>query len=653
MTIDETIVTNALKAHRDGDIFQLADSPLAQTALINGYFLPDEPRTTLQLGQAVQTVLRWVVDGVRPMGEQDWLSPLWRTFNVLDGFYFQRDLIATLAERMAIADQTFYDWRNSAVATITRLLQSELDDATATTARRQFALMTRYDAQPATLQAVIQLLALLESDETLPIDWLPLLLDNVPNLATPLIVSERRTVRLHKDLARVIQPKISPPDWRHLHNELGKLFHAALQPFSALVHWSQGGRLVAAAEQIVTHQDSFLAEGLAEAVQRVILGMGAADFADHPTLWAQLQLVAGRIAEQLNSLEVASAAYAQALAAPDLPTKATAYHRRAKLMQRINLDECLIHYNMGFDLLADADTPALQTLRVRMYIDRAWIYIQERPDWEAATLDLISAESHLPAHDVRLRCDLYNALAGLAMRRGNAIASIQNRQKAWVTAAESGDQSLMLKTAYNLGQGYYRNQQFVDGEPYLQRSLALAEEINDQQMIAMTHKGMGNGAFLQGDYQQALTHYQHAYAVWQETGNHNWLAGVCYDLTETHIMLNQLPAARPFYEQGIALVTTLQHERLGDEFAELQDRFPSLTLQLNERQERAVQFIRANGAITRRQYVALSELSQTQAYRDIEELLSLGVLERVGSGRGTRYVLTSQQMSSVSSLPNR
>ena len=68
-------------------------------------------------------------------------------------------------------------------------------------------------------------------------------------------------------------------------------------------------------------------------------------------------------------------------------------------------------------------------------------------------------------------------------------------------------------------------------------------------------------------------------------------------------------------------------------------RQPPLPITLNERQLRGLEFLHANGAITRAQYegIAGQELSSRTAQNDLKELVELGILERVGAGPGVRY----------------
>ncbi|MBZ4659769.1 MAG: response regulator [Desulfacinum sp.] len=57
-----------------------------------------------------------------------------------------------------------------------------------------------------------------------------------------------------------------------------------------------------------------------------------------------------------------------------------------------------------------------------------------------------------------------------------------------------------------------------------------------------------------------------------------------------------------------------------------------------ERQVRALDMVRTQGFITNRDYSKLNEISERQALRELTEMVDLGVLVRIGKGRGCRYV---------------
>ena len=61
---------------------------------------------------------------------------------------------------------------------------------------------------------------------------------------------------------------------------------------------------------------------------------------------------------------------------------------------------------------------------------------------------------------------------------------------------------------------------------------------------------------------------------------------------------------------------------------------------LNDRQRKAVHFAKAASRISNAQYREIGGVSESTALRDLKELTTLGILERVGgTGRATRYVV--------------
>lgn len=60
---------------------------------------------------------------------------------------------------------------------------------------------------------------------------------------------------------------------------------------------------------------------------------------------------------------------------------------------------------------------------------------------------------------------------------------------------------------------------------------------------------------------------------------------------------------------------------------------------LNNRQLQLIAYVREHGKITNRAYRELTGLSDEAARKEIAGLLDLGILEQVGKGRSTAYVL--------------
>lgn len=60
-------------------------------------------------------------------------------------------------------------------------------------------------------------------------------------------------------------------------------------------------------------------------------------------------------------------------------------------------------------------------------------------------------------------------------------------------------------------------------------------------------------------------------------------------------------------------------------------------IDLNDRQKKAIEFIKQHGEISRKQYVNLAGISVRQANRDLNDLITKKIVVPVGSGRSLRY----------------
>jgi DeoR/GlpR family transcriptional regulator of sugar metabolism len=61
---------------------------------------------------------------------------------------------------------------------------------------------------------------------------------------------------------------------------------------------------------------------------------------------------------------------------------------------------------------------------------------------------------------------------------------------------------------------------------------------------------------------------------------------------------------------------------------------------LNERQARALEYLKAYGQITRSEYCTLTGVQKSEAYRELQEMVQKGLVVRRGRGRGVHCVLT-------------
>lgn len=60
---------------------------------------------------------------------------------------------------------------------------------------------------------------------------------------------------------------------------------------------------------------------------------------------------------------------------------------------------------------------------------------------------------------------------------------------------------------------------------------------------------------------------------------------------------------------------------------------------LNERQKKVIEYIKEKGAISRREYVTLVNISLRQANKDLKDLLEKKLITQIGKGRSVRYTM--------------
>jgi len=77
----------------------------------------------------------------------------------------------------------------------------------------------------------------------------------------------------------------------------------------------------------------------------------------------------------------------------------------------------------------------------------------------------------------------------------------------------------------------------------------------------------------------------------------------------------------------------------------------SLSMELNRRQIRILEYLEINKKVTRNEYSKLMGISFMTAFRDLQELTKKGYLEIKGTGRGTFYVLKEKETNEKNDIP--
>jgi len=659
----EEQIAAALKALREGDLLALGTLPLAHTTLVSDCFLTGEPTTTDRRGWILRALLCWRIERLRPAGEPSWVKPAWRHYNILHHFYLEGARASALAETMAIAEQTLYQLRGQAISALAAAVRSELAAPDNQVSHQQIVNADRYARLTNQQQQLLRLAAVFPG--AAPAALLHTLAQTLGNpdalsaahgLTLQYLMhsdSEGSAFAVHPALRTLALTRLSPQE-RRLAHEMAAEHYVAQQNFlEAAQQWRSADQLERAARLLIDHQRDIVDNLQIEELKELLAGFRASELT--PGLWARLKILAGEIAEFTRNLPAALAEYQQALAAPDLHTKALAYYRRAKAFEPTNSDESLAHYARAIQLLETTTTPLTVeerlTLLGNIYIDRAWLQMQVRADLARAETDLLRARTLLdsaPAlRDQPVWCDLYNALGEFYHRTGKPALAEEHSWQAWLAANEARDLERMSKTAHNLGLVYMDNlRQYDRALEYLHKSEELARRTGNRQMEALSAMSIGACHYWLGDLCAALAQYEAAALIFGESGNRALLARTHFGLAEAYADLGEQDAARRHHQEGVTIATALSDQGALQDFAALaeQHRYlvntPSaLPEQLSERQQKALAYVRQHGQITNREYQTLTGVAQKQSVRDLNELVAGQYLQRQGNGRSTCYVL--------------
>jgi tetratricopeptide (TPR) repeat protein len=210
---------------------------------------------------------------------------------------------------------------------------------------------------------------------------------------------------------------------------------------------------------------------------------------------------------------------------------------------------------------------------------------------------------------------------------------------AWISASESGQIELMMKTAYNLGTDYSWNGQYESGLDYLDKAIELAKAANNSHVEGSAQKGMGNAYALMGKWETAVSHYLISYNLFHGIQHLNFLTSLCLDLVEAYAELDEYEQARAYLAEAQQLSREIGHERYETVLKKWHTRYPQMFIELSERQQKIITFAKANDGIKRSQLMTLAKISKSQAYRELEALCEANILEQVGQGRATKYIL--------------
>jgi tetratricopeptide (TPR) repeat protein len=636
----------------------LAESPLAQSWLVEDSLLAGDERYGEARGYALRAVLDWAL--AKLLGQGTHSAEI--SVDVLTKRYIEGLSNKQYADLRMIGAPAAHARRKTAVQRVVKLLRQALLSPLPSDAgeRQQGMIALRYQDCTEDEQILLRLLTIFREPVSLSV-----LADVAPKELPPdswhhlralnLIVSDDRLHMtqgaVHQELRPYLLKRVTPDESEQWNAAAGSFYVKPGAIIEALYHLKEAGQLVRAARLILHHVE----QGNDLPIERLRERLAAFRRTDLPTtLWAQVKILAGRMAELCQEIDVAQREYEAALVAEEPLIKAEAYYQLANLHEQRDIQVAFVHYTACQQLLQAINTPKGINLLVNSYIRVAWLCIEHLrpPDSERARENLTLA-THLIRHAEgqgsqwqRLQADL-NITWGIFYVRcspPNPALELQHLVRAYQHAYEAGDKELQVNTTYNLGVAYMRRKRYDEARQEFEKSQALALETGNRRMAALSQKGIGDSYCGAVDYERAIPCYQRAYDYFRETGNHYWQSAVGEDLAEAHAALGNTLQAKAYFAEALQLGSIVGNQRVLADLEALAKRYIELSADLNEREQQAIGEIRRHGSINNRQYKELTQSSRATATRDLRELLQKGICVKVGEARGTRYQLAAQYL---------
>ena len=638
----KALVQEALRSNRGG-LLSLSESRLAQSSLVEDCLLEGEGISDRGRGRVMRAVLAWAVDeALRPDGEHDWLALEWRLYNVVFYAYFEGLTFERLAETIDISTTAVYQWRSKAITRLAKFLHKELRTAQHLRMRHKYTIMARYEALSVEQKEVARFMALFR--HAIPQRWLdelaqeaqlPKIGNNINDLLTSNLLrrgDDLAQLALHPQVRAPLQSLLSADERQEWHHRAAKKYHAQEDYLEASYHYRQTGTpkgYKCAAETIITHKQAILDQLQASTLRNFLAQFKRHELSHALHLWYQLKIISGDLAGDAKDIESALKEYAKALRAQDIEIKAEAYYRRAKAYVRQDIDEALLHYDYCIELLQNK--PQYAALLVQAYIDRAWIFVQERPDTTQAKQNLQQAQEST-IHDPIILITLHNAWAGFySVKRNAPDQVIHHSFQAWRAANEAQDVVWMIKTGRNLGDNYAELlQEYEKALKYLHQAKELAHKAAQHEQEILCIKSIGACHFWQAKYQEAIRYYKMAHDLSIEMGNSNLQASMCYDLAEAYAEMQAWASMRQYLYAGIKLSQQLGQERYLAGFQALIKHY----FEINDAQFKAICFVVESGQIKNQQYRKINNMQENErrkTSRHLKALCEKGLLKREGN----------------------
>ncbi|MGB1251927.1 MAG: tetratricopeptide repeat protein [Candidatus Promineifilaceae bacterium] len=591
----------------------LAAHPLVDACLLDG----DTDR-----GEAVLVLLAWIAERLRPDAPLNWGGYAWRFHLILSHYYLQGVTVREMTDRFGISEPAFYKSARKALGAAHMILEQ------GGSGQKPIALDRRLRSLSSEQRETVLRLSVLHEAISLP-DWTKR--DWGVLVAANLVREVDGKVVVQNGVVQSAETK---------HQQFAA--HHCLQNnkiLAAAHHFLRAGEQKRAAKLLVEYQDSLLAQSKIDSLYPLLkqLDLGRLNAQER----GQLMLLRGHVLVWRADVENAKQAFQMALSSAEIPLRAQAYFALANLLSRSDIDAALIQFERCIQLLAN--NLDWQQLVAEAHLRRANIYLQDRRDVLQAEQDLTTAQTILEQYpnEHALRSDLHKARTIQYRRQRDGELSRRHAWLAWQAAHEAQSAERIMETAHNLGVAYAETQQFEQALTYFQESYELSGSHHQSRGLCAKH--IGGCHYELGNPDAATVYYERAYECFVEMGLKTYQAYVCYDLAEVLVEQRQSEAAYRYYKEGRQLSMKLEMRQLVELFRQMAGKWDEFSAELSPRHRQILTYVREHGSINKKECMALIDLKERQATRTLKDELGkkLDLLQSIGKGRATRYVLRS------------
>ena len=629
-----------------GEMSQMVTHPLVSAQMVAACW---ESHTSIDSElrlAALQATVRWGVEQLRPVGTMNWMESRWRSYLTVRYGYLEPMKVDQLSDKMSVARGTIYNSRKRGIAEL------------ATTLERERLLLANIEGRRAELLAVI-LEGFDERARTLlkkiALYRHPIPLTQIKNL------SQDSSLERRLQLRNLTSKRLLITDVDHTRFHLNPIFRPHLvvgnrrehliasryykkankHPYEVVYHLFMAGQVEESADYLLTHRKTIRAQA---PTTQLVATLSAFDEAQIPREQRlKLKLVLGKVYDSFKDRQAAIGAYQLALTSNDRLTRAKAHTRLGECYRSTSFVNALDHFTAAITLLEGTTDPLAIIQLMETYNRRAWIYARFRWNPEQVEADLREVEQLLDESKAHLtqRAYWHNVWGRYYDYKKMYEQAREHRWQAWDTISQTEDELGRMIIAHNLGTSHAKLQEYEQAFERFLECRTLAEALNDHSRLMSAYQSLGSCHFVLDEYDEAIAAYERAYVLCEKLGMEATLGYIHYDLAEVSAKIGQFTRAKHHYDSSYHIATQMDVPDMITQCDKLLVVYPALADNITARQRTILEYVFRHGSISSRDCCELIQVSKRQAVRELRDELTnrLGILQMVGGGRSTGYIL--------------